>query len=124
MATYIKFNDNDTLYSAVIGGKISDKDWDGRSSKYIHTEMSYDEAIALFADEVKWSIVMDVECEIERTNEETGEIISEIVMKQEIYDNSEYCILGDIIIHKDGNVTVTMGKPTAEEILAMLEEVL
>lgn len=124
MATYIKFNDNDTLYSAVIGGKISDKDWDGRSSKYIHTEMSYDEAIALFADEVKWSIVMDVECEIERTNEETGEIISEIVMKQEIYDNSEYCILGDIIIHKDGNVTVTMGKPTAEEILAMLDEVL
>ena len=124
MSTYIKFNDNDTLYPAVIGGKMSDKDWDGRASKYIHTEISYDEAINLFTDEVKWSIVMDVEHEVENINEETGDIVKEIIMKQEVYDNSEYCILGDIIVHKDDTVTIKMGKPTAEEILAMLEEVL
>lgn len=120
MATYIKFNDNDTLYPAVIGGKMSDKDWDGRASKYIHTEMSYDEAIALFADEVEWSIVMDVEREVETMNEETGEVSRKIVIEQEVYDNSEYCILGDIIVHKDGTVTVKMGNPTADEILAIL----
>lgn len=120
MATYIKFNDNDTLYPAVIGGKMSDKDWDGRASKYIHTEMSYDEAIALFDDEVEWSIVMDIEREVETINEETGEVTRKIIMEQEVYDNSEYCILGDIIVHKDGTVTVKMGNPTADEILAIL----
>lgn len=120
MATYIKFNGNDTLYPAVIGGKMSDKDWGGRASKSIHAEMSYDEAITLFADEVEWSIVMDVEHEIERINKETGEAVREIVKEQEIYDNSEYCILGDIIVHKDGTVTVKMGNPTADEILAIL----
>lgn len=124
MSTYIKFNDNDTLYPAVIGGKMSDKDWDGRASKYIHTEMSYDEAVTLFNDEVEWSIVIDVEREMETINDETGEIIREIIMEQEVYDNSEYCILGDIVVHKDGTVTVKMGNPTADEILAMLEEVL
>lgn len=120
MSTYIKFNDNDTLYPAVIGGKMSDKDWDGRASKYIHTEMSYDEAITLFTDEVEWSIVMDVEREIETINEETEEITKEIIMEQEVYDNSEYCILGDIVVHKDGTVTVKMGNPTADEILAII----
>ena len=120
MATYIKFNDKEALYPAVIGGKMSDKDWDGRASKYIHTEMSYDEAIALFADEVEWSIVMDVEREVEAVNEETGEVTRQMVMEQEVYDNSEYCILGDIIVHKDGTVTVKMGNPTADEILAIL----
>lgn len=120
MATYIKFNDNDTLYPAVIGGKMSDKDWDGRASKYIHTEMSYDEAIALFYDEVEWSIVMDIEREVETINEETGEVTRQIIMEQEVYNNSEYCILGDIIVHKDGTVTVKMGNPTADEILAIL----
>ena len=46
------------------------------------------------------------------------------IIEQEVYDNSEYSILGDITVHKDGTVTVKMGKPTAEEILAMFEEVL
>jgi hypothetical protein len=132
MATYIKFNNNDTLYPAVIGGKMSDKDWNGRASKFIHTAMTYEEAISMFSDDVEWSIVQDIERHIETvkevTNEETQEVTEEIVMKtvteQEVYDNSEYCILGDIVIHNDGTVTVKMGKPTAEEILAMLEGVL
>ena len=45
-------------------------------------------------------------------------------IEEEIYDNSEYSIAGDIIDLRDGFVTVKMGKPTAEELLALLEEVL
>jgi hypothetical protein len=40
----------------------------------------------------------------------------------EIYDNSDYCIVGDIISHRDGTTTVKMGKPTAEELLNMIVE--
>lgn len=124
MATYIKFNNNDTLYPAVIGGKINDKDWDGRASKFIHVEMEYNNAISMFVDEAEWSIVQDIQQEIEVVNEETNEITMETIIKQEVYDNSDYSVLGDIIVHRDGTVTVKMGKPTAEEILAMFEEVL
>jgi hypothetical protein len=124
MATYIKFNNNDTLYPAVIGGKINDKDWDGRASKFIHVEMEYNNAISMFVDEAESSIVQDIQQEIEVVNEETNEITMETIIKQEVYDNSDYSVLGDIIVHRDGTVTVKMGKPTAEEILAMFEEVL
>lgn len=136
MATYIKFNNNEALYPAIIGGRMSDKDWDGRASKFIHAEMTYDEAISMFVDEVEWSIVMDVERQMEvvtekvyeHIDEETGETVEEVVeeiahktvIEQEVYDNSDYSILGDITVHKDGTVTVKMGKPTAEEILNII----
>ena len=40
----------------------------------------------------------------------------------EEYDNSDYCILGDITVHRDGTITVKMGKPTAEELNQILME--
>ena len=40
----------------------------------------------------------------------------------EEYDNSDYCILGDITVHRDGKVTVKMGKPTGEELYNILRE--
>lgn len=131
MVTYIKFNNNDTLYPAVIGGKMRDGDWDNRASKFIHVEMTYDEAISVFSDGVEWSIVQDVERQVETVkevvketiDEETQEVIQEVVeetvfktvVEQEVYDNSDYSILGDITVHTDGTVTVKMGKLTALE---------
>ena len=59
-------------------------------------------------------------------NEETGEIkdmVTQIpVTKLEEYDNSEYSIAGDIIDHRNGKVTIKMGKSTAEELLLVLEQ--
>lgn len=124
MATYIKFNNSDTLYPAVIGGKMSDKDWDGRASKFIHVEMSYEEVVPMFINDVAWSIVQDVEHQEEIIDEETQEVIVQTVIEKEAYDNSDYSVLGDITVHSDGTVTVKMGRPTADEILAMFEEVL
>ena len=38
------------------------------------------------------------------------------------YDNSDYCVAGDIVDHRDGTISVKMGKPTAEELLSMIME--
>lgn len=120
MATYIKFNNSDVLYPASITGRLNDGDWDNRASKAINVEMPYNEAISMFIDEVEWSIVQDIENMVDVFDEETQRTINKYVIEQEVYDNSEYSILGDITVHKDGTVTVKMGKPTAEEILAIL----
>lgn len=88
---------NETLYPAVIAGKMQDASWDNRSTKTITLEMDYATAVELFVDGVEWSIVDD------ETNE---------------YDNSDYCLAGDITDHRDGTLSVKMGKMTdLEEVL-------
>ena len=59
MATYIEINN--VKYPAVITGRLRDNDWDNRESKAITVEMSYEDAIKLFVDDVKWNIVQYVE---------------------------------------------------------------
>lgn len=122
MKIYVEING--TQYPASITGRLSDIDWNNRPSKAITLEMAYQDAINIFTDDIKWNIVQDVEEPVEHVNEETGEITYETVTKQEVYDNSEYSVAGDIVDHRDGTITVKMGKPTAEELLNMLKEVL
>ena len=98
--TFIKINE--TLYPATITGRITDNDWDKRESKSIKLEMDYATAIKLFVDGLAWSIVQQ--------NEE----------QETEYDNSEFCVAGDIVDHRNGSVTVKMGKPTDTETLLEL----
>lgn len=121
MATYIQINE--TKYPASITGRLSDKDWDYRESKAIKIEMSYAEAIKLFVDDVIWSIIQENEVQKEVIDEE-GNITFENAIETEIYDNSDYSIAGAITDNRDGTITIKMGKPTATELLAILEEVL
>lgn len=114
MATYVEINGNQ--YSAIITGRLSDKDWANRESKAIKLEMTYADALALFVDNVSWNIVQDNEI-IYEVEDEEGNITKEIQHAQECYDNSEYYIAGSITDNRDGTVTVKMGKPTAEELL-------
>lgn len=108
--TYIKIND--TLYPATISGKVTDKDWDNRASKAITLEMDYETASKLFVDGLNWSIVQRDEDPVYDENGEptgTGEIhVTE-------YDNSDYSLAGDITDHRDGTITVKMGKLTELE---------
>lgn len=122
MAIYVEVNG--VQYPASITGRLNDKDWDNRASKTAKIEMNYYDAINIFVDDIKWNIVQDIEETVENIDEETKEVTYETVIRQEYYDNSDYSIAGDIIDHRNGYITIKMGKPTAEEILAMLEEVL
>lgn len=109
MTTYIRIGGVD--YPANIIGKIKDSEWDGRMSKAITLAITYTEASTLFHDGTSWSIV--------ETNNEEPQI------EPTIFDNSDYSILGDIIIHSNGTTTIKMGRPTElEEARSELEEIL
>lgn len=116
--TYIKINE--TLYPATISGRMADKDWDGRASKAITLEMDYATAVALFVDGLAWSIVQQDEVP---TFDENG-VQTGTETKETEFDNSEYDVAGDIVDHRNGTITVKMGKITDSEALAELMEVL
>lgn len=104
--TYIKIND--TLYPATISGRVQDNEWDERESKAITLEMDYETAIGLFVDGLAWSIVQQEEVPVfDENGNQTG-----AEMQDTEWDNSEYSLAGDITDHRDGTITVKMGKLT------------
>lgn len=109
--TYVKINDRQI--AATISGNRNDRSWDGRDSKTIRCAMTYEEAVELFPNDADWSILYVPE----PYEDENGETV---IPETEIYDNSEYCVSGDIIDHRDGTVSVKMGKPTDAELLAII----
>lgn len=113
MSIYIKVNQ--TEYPAAVNGVNNDRTWDGRDTKIITLTMSYAEAMALLPDNTPWSIVQremqDVLDEQGKPTGETKEVVNE-------YDNSEYSLAGDITDHRDGTVSIKMGKPTESELSA------
>lgn len=104
--TFVKINE--TLYPASIDGRIADHEWDNRESKSITLKIDYTEAVMLFADGLEWSIVMQEEIP---AYDENDEMIN-IEIQETEFDNSEYSLAGDITDHRDGTVTVKMGKLT------------
>lgn len=120
MKVYVKVND--TQYEASITGRLNDKDWNNRASKAITLEMVYEDAVNIFVDDARWFILQEIEETIEVQDPETEEVTLKTIIKLESYDNSEYNIAGDIIDHRDGTITVKMGKPTAEELLAVMDQ--
>ena len=112
-----------------ITGKVKDTAWDNRESKQITMESDYEAVSSLFKDGTGWSIVQyGVRTSVE--TDADGNIIyhddGTPMMRKEIeycneYDNREYCVLGDIVVHADGTCTVNMGNPTdAENLLELL----
>ena len=111
MATYIKVNN--TEYPAEINGNPKDRSWGERDTKTITLTMTHAEVAALLPDNTSWSIVQretsPVYDEQGQPTGETKEVVNE-------YDNSEYSIAGDITDHRDGTVSVKMGKLTESEL--------
>ena len=101
---------------AIVSGVANDVLWGGRESKSITLTMDYETAAATFCDDVPWSILYQPS---DYYDPETKQTVTPPV---EEYDNSDYCILGDITVHRDGTVTVKMGKPTGEELYNILRE--
>lgn len=100
---YVKIDE--ILYPAIINGRISDDNWDGRASQSITLEMSYETAKATFIDGLIWSIVQKDEIQPLGTDAKPE-------IREAEFDNSEYNLAGDITDHRDGRVTVKMGKLT------------
>ena len=110
MAIYIKLNNAE--YPAEINGNPKDRSWGERGTKTITLTMTATEAAALLPDNTPWSIVqretVDVLDEQGQPTGKTKEAVNE-------YDNSEYSLSGDITDHRDGTVSIKMGKPTETE---------
>ena len=110
MSIHIKVNN--TEYPATVNGNRTDRSWDGRDTKTVTLTMTHAEVAALLPDNTPWSIVqrdmVDVLDEQGKPTGETKEVVNE-------YDNSEYSLGGAITDHRDGTVSVKMGKPTEAE---------
>lgn len=104
--TFIKIDD--ALYPAAVSGRLADEDWDGRASKAITLEMSHAEAAEIFTDGLSWSIVQQEEVAV---RDESGMQVGTEIRDVE-YDNCEYALAGDLTDHRDGTITVKMGKLT------------
>ena len=110
MSIYIKVNN--TEYPAAVNGVGNDRTWDGRDAKTITLTMTHAEVAELLPDNTPWSIVQrDMVDVLDEQGQPTGETKERV---QE-YDNSEYRLAGDITDHRDGTVSIKMGKPTETE---------
>jgi hypothetical protein len=110
MATYIKVNN--TEYPATVNGNRTDRAWDGRDTKTIYLTMTHDAAAALLPDNTPWSIVQrETVNKLDNDGNPTGE--TEEVVNE--WNNSEYSLSGAITDHRDGTVSIKMGKPTETE---------
>jgi hypothetical protein len=110
MSIYIKVNN--TEYPAAVNGNLVDRNWNGHDTKTIYLTMSYDAVVALLPDNTPWSIVQretqDVLDEQGNPTGETEEVVNE-------WDNSMYSLSGAITDHRNGTVSIKMGKPTETE---------
>lgn len=115
----IYFKANNTERPATFDGKRRDEKWDYRESKAITLEATYAEAMQLFVDGLNWGIVQrDIVPVYDAEGNPTGETTEQV---QE-WDNSDFCVAGPITDNRDGTITAKMGKRTADDILAELEE--
>lgn len=110
MATYIKLNN--TEYPAEINGNPKDRSWSERDTKTITLTMTTSEVAALLPNNTPWRIVLrETVDKLDNDGNPTGET-KEVVNE---WDNSEYSLSGAITDHRDGTVSIKMGKPTETE---------
>ena len=108
--TYIKVNN--TEYHAEINGNPKDRAWGDRDTKTITLTMTAAEVAALLPDNTPWSIVQrETVDKLDNDGQPTGQT-KEVVNE---WDNSEYSLSGAITDHRDGTVSIKIGKPTETE---------
>lgn len=110
MAIYIKVNN--TEYPTNISGTHKDRSWGERDTKTITLTMTTAEIAALLSDNTPWSIVQrEAVDKLDNDGNPTGE--TEEVVNE--WDNSDYSLSGAITDHRNGTVSIKMGKPTETE---------
>ena len=111
MAEFIKVNGQE--YPATLVYNYKDRNWDMRETQTIYLTMSHDAAEALLTTGTPWSIVQRETVDV---LDEQGKPTGETEERVQEYDNSEYSLAGDITDHRDGTVSIKMGKPTESEL--------
>lgn len=110
MAEFIKANGQE--YPATLIYNYKDLNWDMRETQTVHLTMPYAQAAALLPDNTPWSNVFrETKDKLDNDGNPTGQ--TEEVVTEE--DMSAYSLAGDITDHRNGNVSIKMGKPTEAE---------
>lgn len=110
MAECIKVNGQE--YPATCIYNYKDRNWDMRETQTVHLTMPYAQAAALLTSGVKWSNVFrETKDALDNDGNATGQ--TEEVVTEE--DMSAYSLSGVITDHRDGTVSIKMGKPTEAE---------
>ena len=110
MAEFIKVNGQE--YPATLIYNYKDRNWDMRETQTVHLTMPYAQAAALLPSGTPWSIVQrETVDKLDNDGQPTGE--TEEVVNE--WDNSAYSLSGAITDHRDGTVSIKMGKPTETE---------
>lgn len=113
MAEFIKVNGVE--YPATLIYNYKDRNWDMRETQTVHLTMPYAQAAALLPSGTPWSIVFrETQDKLDNDGNPTGQ--TEEVVTEE--DMSAYSLAGDITDHRDGTVSIKMGKPTESELSA------
>lgn len=110
MAEFIKVNGQE--YPATCIYNYKDRNWDMRETQTVHLTMPYAQAAALLLSGTPWSNVFrETKDVLDADRNPTGE--TEEVVTEE--DMSAYSLSGAITDHRDGTVSIKMGKPTETE---------
>ena len=110
MAEFIKVNGQECPATLIYNYK--DLNWDMRETQTVHLTMPYAQAAALLPDNTPWSNVFrETKDKLDNDGNPTGQ--TEEVVTEE--DMSAYSLAGEIVDHRDGTVSIKMGKPTEAE---------
>lgn len=117
MANYAKIGNMLYPLLALARENGSDSRWGGRQSVSLRLQMTYEEAKTLFADDMDWSVIEQADSYI--LADKDGKPVTRTPEPVET-DKSEFCLAGPITDHRDGTVTVKMGRLLDSEALDII----
>lgn len=110
MAEFIKVNGQE--YPATCIYNYKDRNWDMRETQTVQLTMPYAQAAALLTTGTPWFNVFREQKDVLDENGMLTGQTEEVVTEE---DMSAYSLAGEITDHRDGTVSVKMGKPTETE---------
>lgn len=110
MAEFIKVNGQE--YPATLIYNYKDRNWDMRETQTVNLTMPYAQAASLLTTGTPWfNVFRETVDKLDNDGNPTGQ--TEEVVTEE--DMSAYSLAGEIVDHRDGTVSIKMGKPTETE---------
>lgn len=110
MAEFIKVGGQE--YPATLIYNYKDRNWDMRETQTAQLTMPYAQAASLLTTGTPWfNVFRETVDKLDNDGNPTGQ--TEEVVTEE--DMSAYSLAGEIVDHRDGTVSIKMGKPTETE---------